>query len=192
MVSHQPQAGSILCVNAFCSPPPSGMIRLHCREQKEQLSRECAKEVFLVQKAIAADYRADPAMAAACKEDVERYCKDVKEGGGRKAACLVSGGRWLLWTRAQGGGVLSQAECGRWCERRGEGCREDGDRCDCKDGRVYVMLSPHNDRGGLQGSLPGDGGQLTDGEEGAEGGCVTMLGEVARVGGHAHTWCTFC
>jgi hypothetical protein len=61
-----------------------------CRDQKESLSRECAKEVFLVQKAIAYDYRADPAMAAACKEDVEQYCKDVKDGGGRKAACLVS------------------------------------------------------------------------------------------------------
>lgn len=42
-----------------------------------------------MQKAIAEDYRADPAMATACKEDVEKYCKDVKEGGGRKAACLV-------------------------------------------------------------------------------------------------------
>jgi hypothetical protein len=62
----------------------------HPREKKEQLSRECAKEVYLVQKAIAQDYRADPAMAEACKEDVETYCKDVKEGGGRKAACLVS------------------------------------------------------------------------------------------------------
>jgi len=44
----------------------------------------------MVQKAIAQDYRADPAMATSCKEDVERFCKDVKEGGGRKAACLVS------------------------------------------------------------------------------------------------------
>lgn len=67
------------------------------RDQKEALSRECAKEVFLVQKAIAHDYRADPAMAAACKEDVEQYCKDVKDGGGRKAACLVRAG-WLLPT----------------------------------------------------------------------------------------------
>lgn len=47
--------------------------------------------MYLVQKAIAQDYRADPAMAEACKEDVETYCRDVKEGGGRKAACLVSG-----------------------------------------------------------------------------------------------------
>jgi hypothetical protein len=45
-----------------------------------------------VQKAIAHDYRADPAMAAACKEDVGKYCKDVKDGGGRKAACLVRAG----------------------------------------------------------------------------------------------------
>lgn len=44
----------------------------------------------MVQKAIAQDYRADPAMATSCKEDVEKYCKDIKEGGGRKAACLVS------------------------------------------------------------------------------------------------------
>jgi hypothetical protein len=29
-------------------------------------------------------------MAEACKEDVEQYCKGVRDGGGRKAACLVS------------------------------------------------------------------------------------------------------
>lgn len=75
---------SSVSVCLLVSPPPTH------RENKEQLTRTCAKEVFLVQQAIAQDYRADPAMAAACKEDVEKYCKDVKEGGGRKAACLVS------------------------------------------------------------------------------------------------------
>lgn len=62
---------------------------LSCRESKEKLSKACAAEVFKVQRAVAVDYRADPAMAAACKADAERLCKDVKDGGGRKTACLV-------------------------------------------------------------------------------------------------------
>lgn len=99
----------MLCLDTIITPPPKNTHHhpppnphTHTtppRDQKDQLSRECAKEVFLVQLAIAQDYRADPAMAAACKEDVAKYCADVKEGGGRKAACLVS-----VWTGGGGQG----------------------------------------------------------------------------------------
>lgn len=61
------------------------------RARKDKLSAPCGREVFKVQKAVANDYRADPAMAAACKADVEARCARVKDGGGRKTACLVSG-----------------------------------------------------------------------------------------------------
>lgn len=59
------------------------------RDQKDSLSKPCARQVFKVQQAIANDYRADPSMAASCKADVERLCKDVKDGAGRKNTCLV-------------------------------------------------------------------------------------------------------
>lgn len=101
----------MLCLDTIITPPPKNTHHhpppnphTHTtppRDQKDQLSRECAKEVFLVQLAIAQDYRADPAMAAACKEDVAKYCADVKEGGGRKAACLVS--VWTGWGGGKGG-----------------------------------------------------------------------------------------
>ena len=49
----------------------------------------------------AQDFRADPMLYEACKDDSASLCKDVKNGGGRVQACLVSG---------EGGG---------WRERRG-------------------------------------------------------------------------
>ena len=39
----------------------------------------------------AADIRADPMLNEACKDDSESLCKNVKKGGGRIQACLVSG-----------------------------------------------------------------------------------------------------
>jgi hypothetical protein len=51
----------------------------------------CKVQIFKLQRAAARDYRADPAIKEACQGDVDRLCgKDVKEGGGRKQACLVS------------------------------------------------------------------------------------------------------
>lgn len=45
------------------------------------------------------DFRADPMLYEACKDDAENLCKDVKHGGGRVQACLVGcewqGGRTL-------------------------------------------------------------------------------------------------
>ena len=35
------------------------------------------------------DFRADPQLYEACKDDASTLCKDVKFGGGRVQACLV-------------------------------------------------------------------------------------------------------
>jgi hypothetical protein len=44
------------------------------------------------QEAAARDYRADPQLAEQCRGDAERLCGGVKDGGGRKQACLVREG----------------------------------------------------------------------------------------------------
>jgi hypothetical protein len=44
------------------------------------------------------DFRADPQLYEACKEDASTLCKDVKFGGGRVQACLVRD-RLLVWKR---------------------------------------------------------------------------------------------
>ena len=36
------------------------------------------------------DFRADPMLYEACKDDSASLCKDTKNGGGRIQACLVS------------------------------------------------------------------------------------------------------
>lgn len=38
----------------------------------------------------AIDFRADPMLYEACKDDSESLCKGIKNGGGRIQACLVS------------------------------------------------------------------------------------------------------
>ena len=40
----------------------------------------------------AMDFRADPMLYEACKDDSASLCKDTKNGGGRIQACLVRGG----------------------------------------------------------------------------------------------------
>jgi hypothetical protein len=77
------------CIALHCVSCCALLLLLLCREDKDKLSKACAAEVFKVQMAIAADYRADPEMAALCKSDIEQHCKGVKDGGGRVTACLV-------------------------------------------------------------------------------------------------------
>ena len=60
------------------------------REALDEVSEGCGKELFKVQVMVAQDYRVDPSLFAICKEDAERLCAGVKEGGGRIQACLVS------------------------------------------------------------------------------------------------------
>lgn len=45
----------------------------------------------------AVDIRADPMLFEACKDDTLKICKDVKHGGGRVQACLVSA--WGAFTQ---------------------------------------------------------------------------------------------
>jgi hypothetical protein len=54
-------------------------------------SHEPDRHAPLVQGAV--DFRADPTLYEACKEDSANLCKDVKNGGGRIQACLVSSAR---------------------------------------------------------------------------------------------------
>ncbi len=56
------------------------------------MSAACSEQLFKQQQAVARDYRADPSMAAACKAEADKLCKDVKPGGGRVQACLVRSG----------------------------------------------------------------------------------------------------
>lgn len=44
---------------------------------------------LLTRQQAANDFRADPMLYEACKDDAENLCKDVKHGGGRVQACLV-------------------------------------------------------------------------------------------------------
>lgn len=60
------------------------------REIKAKVSPKCKEQLFKLQQASARDFRADPAMREYCAADAEKLCAGVKEGGGRKQACLVS------------------------------------------------------------------------------------------------------
>ena len=49
---------------------------------------ECRKEVFYFVKMEVSDYRNDIALAEACREDVEEYCRYTEPGEGRVLECL--------------------------------------------------------------------------------------------------------
>jgi len=70
-------------------PTPPPLKHNPTRDIKDKVSPPCKSQIFKIQKAAAADLRADPALEEACHEDADRLCKDVKDGGGRKQACLV-------------------------------------------------------------------------------------------------------
>jgi hypothetical protein len=55
------------------------------------VSPECRSQLYKQLTATARDYRADPSLREACAADAAAHCKDVKPGGGRVQACLVSG-----------------------------------------------------------------------------------------------------
>lgn len=48
------------------------------------------KEVFYFQKMEVSDYNNDVILAAACRADVDKFCKKVEPGEGRIHACLRS------------------------------------------------------------------------------------------------------
>lgn len=68
----------------------NGSIIACLREVKQKLTLICRREVFKVQLDASYDYRADKMLFEACQKDAETLCKDVKNGGGRVQACLVS------------------------------------------------------------------------------------------------------
>lgn len=81
-----------LWVHAMMRPPACAPAFLRaCSDVREQLAPACKKQVFKVQMDAALDYRADPQLYEACRDDADKACKDVKMGGGRVQACLVSG-----------------------------------------------------------------------------------------------------
>ncbi len=54
------------------------------------LAPACAKQIFKLQVDAATDFRADPDLYQACKDDAGTLCEGVKFGGGRVQSCLVS------------------------------------------------------------------------------------------------------
>ncbi|KAK9816541.1 hypothetical protein WJX72_001742 [[Myrmecia] bisecta] len=63
---------------------------LRCLTDKQDAiqSAECQTEVFYLVKMEANDFRNDVLLAEACREDVDKFCKDVEPGEGRVHECL--------------------------------------------------------------------------------------------------------
>lgn len=83
-------------ISRFCSDtkPGGGRIVFCLHEHSSQLSAECQAALKEMQR-LAGQHRAGRAgnptnWAAACGPDIQKFCKDVKVGGGRIAACLHS------------------------------------------------------------------------------------------------------
>ncbi|KAI8475756.1 MAG: hypothetical protein J3K34DRAFT_453290 [Monoraphidium minutum] len=69
---------------------PCGGVVLNCLAEKQDniTSTACQEEVFYYELMEVTDFRNDVILAEACREDVEKYCKDVEPGEGRVHACL--------------------------------------------------------------------------------------------------------
>eukprot|EP00878_Enallax_costatus_P015261 GHUV01015979.1.p1 GENE.GHUV01015979.1~~GHUV01015979.1.p1 ORF type:complete len:801 (+),score=251.73 GHUV01015979.1:135-2405(+) len=63
---------------------------LRCLTEKldELKSEDCRKEVYYFQKMEVSNYHNDVILAAQCRNDVEKFCKNVQPGDGRVHACL--------------------------------------------------------------------------------------------------------
>ncbi|KAI8465216.1 MAG: hypothetical protein J3K34DRAFT_379960 [Monoraphidium minutum] len=91
-----------MCNATWFFGPTEGRVIACLREAKDQVTNNCRVQLFKAQRAAARDYRADPAIREACGEDVKRLCgSDVKEGGGRKQACLREKHLQLTWECAE-------------------------------------------------------------------------------------------
>lgn len=64
--------------------------RVLSREASDRLAPACKKEIAKNQKDGAVDFRSDALLHEACQTDATKLCADVKNGGGRVQACLVS------------------------------------------------------------------------------------------------------
>lgn len=81
-----------LCAD-ICNPgsgQPCGGLVLQCLQQKQDniTASACQEEVFYYQLMEVTDFRNDVILAEACRNDVEKYCKDVEPGEGRVHQCL--------------------------------------------------------------------------------------------------------
>lgn len=70
-------------VEKFCKgvEPGQGRIAKCMKEHEEELTPACKARIAKVSQKVRQVMRA-------CKEDVEKECKDVEPGGGRKLSCL--------------------------------------------------------------------------------------------------------
>lgn len=83
---------SRLCSN-LCSSQPGqtcGGLVLQCLQEKQDniTSQACQDEVFYYELMEVTDFRNDVILAEACRNDVEKFCKDVEPGEGRVHQCL--------------------------------------------------------------------------------------------------------
>ena len=56
----------------------------------KRMGDDCKKQVIVEKRVAAVFLKAAPAIAAACKEDLKKFCGSVKPGGGRTHHCLRS------------------------------------------------------------------------------------------------------
>lgn len=66
------------------------VLRCLTQNRKALQSEACQAEVFYFEKMGVSDYRNDLILAAACRDDVEKHCKNVEPGDGRVHECLRS------------------------------------------------------------------------------------------------------
>ncbi|KAG1660746.1 hypothetical protein FOA52_010620 [Chlamydomonas sp. UWO 241] len=76
----------------------AGQVTGCLRDVIDDLSVKCKKQVFQTQKDAAEDFRADPMLYEACKDDAAKLCADVKNGGGRVQGCLRDKRLQLSWS----------------------------------------------------------------------------------------------
>ncbi|EFJ50973.1 hypothetical protein VOLCADRAFT_103617 [Volvox carteri f. nagariensis] len=85
------------CNNTWFFGYTTGKIITCLRGIKEMLAPACAKQIFKLQVDAATDFRADPELYEACKDDATTLCEGVKFGGGRVQACLRDKRMQLSW-----------------------------------------------------------------------------------------------
>eukprot|EP00879_Flechtneria_rotunda_P000602 GHRR01000712.1.p1 GENE.GHRR01000712.1~~GHRR01000712.1.p1 ORF type:complete len:883 (+),score=207.41 GHRR01000712.1:2504-5152(+) len=82
--------GGLLSQCAAGTGQTCGGVVLQCLQDKQDniTSSACQEEVFYYELMEVTDFRNDVILAEACRDDVEKYCKDVEPGDGRVHSCL--------------------------------------------------------------------------------------------------------
>lgn len=55
----------------------------------EKLNPECAHQIYRISELQSDDYHLDRPLFYACREDRERFCRDIASGDGRVLECLI-------------------------------------------------------------------------------------------------------